>query len=216
MRHRAPHERGQTAVEFAIIGIALMMMTVGLVDVGRAAYEYNELSGLARYGARWASVVGGTCALREAKSTSDWCNQFSSKGTTRFWAQSGNFPFAAFQTGLPCPAFKSNAGNTAPADYYTVQTYNGTPTIVGAIAQKYDTSSSSANLVNGLASLGLDKSKLFVCISTTNNFSVATQSEPALGDAVTVRIGYKFIAASGLFGKQLTIDLSASSTYGVE
>jgi Flp pilus assembly protein TadG len=216
MRHRAPRERGQTAVEFGIIGIALMLLTVGLVDVGRAAYEYNELSALARYGARWASVVGGTCALREAKSTTDWCNQFGAQSTNRFWTQNGNIPFAALQSGLPCPAFQSNSSNTAPADYYTVQTYSGTPTIVGAIAQKYDTSSSSPNLVNGLAALGLDKSKLFVCISTTNNFSSATQSEPAEGDAVTVRIGYKFIAASGLFGEQLTVDLSASSTYGME
>jgi TadE-like protein len=215
MRHRAPRERGQTVVEFGIIGTVLLMLTVGLADVGRAFYDYNQLNALARYGSRWASVVGGTCALREAKSTSDWCNQFGGAGTSRFWTQNGNKPIQS--AGTDCPAFKSGAGNPypAPADYYTMQTYGGTPTVVGAIAQKYDTNSSSPNFVAGTTTVGLDRTQLFVCIATTNNGS-ATQTEPALGDSVTLVVGYKFIAASGLFGKQLTFDLTASSTYKVE
>src|SRR5947209_14800197 len=36
-------EHGQAVVEFAIILIALLMMTVGLVDVGRGFYQYNEI-----------------------------------------------------------------------------------------------------------------------------------------------------------------------------
>jgi hypothetical protein len=215
MFQRAKRERGQAIVEFGVIGVVFLMLTVGLIDVGRAFFQYNELGALAAYGARWGSVVGGTCALPDAKSTSDWCNQFGVAGTNRFWTQTGNEPDAPMTFGGKCPAFKGTPTNVAPTDFYTMQPFVGTPTIVGAIAQKYDTNASSANVVTGNSALGLDRNKVFVCIATTNGGS-GLEREPRLGDTITVTVGYKFIAASGLFGKQLAFDLSATSTYKME
>lgn len=166
-----------------------MLLTVGLVDVGRAFYQYNEVGALAKYGARWASVVGGTCALPDAVSTSDWCNQLGVKGSANFWSQAGN----------------SNGC------YAIAPTYFHTTTIVGAIADRWDTNASTASTSRGGTSPGLDMAHVSVCV--TNSSSPA---EPAPGDTVSVTVSYTFVAASGLFGKQLTIPLTASSNYKVE
>lgn len=182
-------ERGQAAVEFGIIGSALMLLTVGVVDVGRAFYQFNEVNALARYGSRWASVVGGTCALPDASSTSDWCNQLGARGTANFWSQSGN----------------------ANGCYTISPTYSHTTTIVGAIADRWDTNKDSTSISRGGTSPGLDMSKVSVCVTNSSS-----PSEPAPGDTVTVTVSYTFVAASGLFGKKLTIPLSASSNYKVE
>jgi TadE-like protein len=210
-------ESGQTAVEFGIFGVIFMMLTVGLVDVGRAFFQYNEVSALARYGARWGSVVGGTCALGEAKSTSDWCNRLGAGGTNRFWKVttplSGNTPKQGF--GIACDAFDPNNASRLSTEYFAMQSYAGTPSIVGAIADKYDSDSSHSNLITGNSTVGLDRSQVYVCISTTNS-GIGTQLEPTLGDTITVTVGYNFVAASGLFGKRLTFPLRATSTYKVE
>jgi Flp pilus assembly pilin Flp len=45
-------EGGAAAVEFAIIGMALIVITVGTVELGRAFYAYNKLSHAADVAAR--------------------------------------------------------------------------------------------------------------------------------------------------------------------
>jgi TadE-like protein len=224
MIRRVPRELGQAVIEFGIMGVAFLMLTVGLVDAGVAFFQYNELSALAGYGSRWGSVVGGTCALPEAVSSSDWCNRFgAASGANPFWtketspptppAPNGNTPIQGY--GVSCPPYSQQPANVAPTDYYTMQSYVGTPTIVGAIAQKYDSNSSSANFVKGETTVGMDRSKVFVCIATSNNGGTS-QPTPGLGDTISVTVGYNFVAASGLFGGFSTFPMSATSIYKVE
>ncbi len=48
--------RGTTTVEFAIIGLVLMMVVFGIIEFGRALYTMNMLTEATRRGARMAAV----------------------------------------------------------------------------------------------------------------------------------------------------------------
>jgi Flp pilus assembly protein TadG len=52
--------RGQNTVEFAISVGLIMVLTTGLVDLGRAVWLYNTVSNLARDGARYGVVPSRT------------------------------------------------------------------------------------------------------------------------------------------------------------
>ena len=52
-------ERGQALVEFSLISIVFFLLVFGMVDVGRAVWNYNTLAQATREGARYAIVHGG-------------------------------------------------------------------------------------------------------------------------------------------------------------
>ena len=57
MRTRSRDQRGATLVEFALISPVIILIFLGFFDFGRAIYQYNTLSHLAREGARFAIVL---------------------------------------------------------------------------------------------------------------------------------------------------------------
>lgn len=59
-RSRTGLRRGATMVEFALFFIIFMMLTLGLMELGRAVWTYVTLSHAARAGGRYAIVHGGT------------------------------------------------------------------------------------------------------------------------------------------------------------
>ncbi len=197
-------EGGQAVVEFALISLVLMMLTVGLVDLGRGFFQYQAVASAARFGARWGSVVGGTCAMLNQQSTNDWCNQLN-HSTGAFWDQPGNKPIQG--TGVSCPTYAAT-----PSDYYTVNNYTGntSTTIVGMIAQKYDTSASSSSFVGGKVTPGLDLSQLHVCVELPSS-----SARPQAGETVGVAVYYPFTGVSTLITRQ-TLYLNATSQYQVE
>lgn len=211
---RAGGDSGQTIVEFAIISLLLMMLTVGMVDVGRAFYQYNEIANAAGMTARWASVQGGTCADPGTpyETTADWCNTLTSSGT-KFWAEKGNYPLQG----------KSNCSTsfgTVGTDSYQLSdaTANSASTIVGTVFRRLDTTSTSPSISPGNWLAGLDPSATSVCIqlSSTYDSSRSPAWQPTQGDVVSVFVYYHFVALSGLFGHNLTINMAASSRYNVE
>jgi Flp pilus assembly protein TadG len=213
-------DSGQTVIEFGIVSLALFMVTVGLIDAGRAFFQYNAVADAARFGARWASVVGGTCTLAGSNSA-DWCTQQGIyNGGTNFWVQDGNQPRQGF--GKTCPSYAAN-----PGAYYTVSDpdndgdndYKGDPdgdparkrtTIIGAIAQHFDTSKdTTGTVVGGIA--GIDLTQLRACIATSDSNGTSQQA----GDYITVTVYTRFTPASFLLGSR-GLDLVATSTYQVE
>ncbi len=54
--------RGVAVVEFAFIAPILMMLTLGILDVGRAMHALNTIEHTAKEAARYASVRGGASA----------------------------------------------------------------------------------------------------------------------------------------------------------
>ena len=211
-------ERGQAAVEFAIIGLILMMLTVGLVDAGRAFYGYNAIAVAARYAARWGSVVGGTCSGPfRGGSVSDWCNQFG-QATTDFWNTPGNYPL---QGNNPCPTSIQNPAPT-PNPYYTVSpsyTSSTSTTIVGTVAQRFDTNATSSNLITGALTPGFDLTQMKVCIQLPPEAYASSGSSGNVtvgpGYLVTVYVYYPFKPAGGLFGN-VQLNLIGSSQYEIE
>jgi hypothetical protein len=207
----ACEERGQATVELALILIIMLMLSGGLLDVGRGIYEYNALGSAARYAARWGSVVGGQCykLADYGKSTSDWCDQLSNN-TTYFWSQPGNKPLQTGDTSCPDGLDSSFTG------FYKVSDYAGTSstTIVGAIAKRFDSNSSSRSFIVGAATPGFDLSQLKVCIQLPWNSNFSNWNAYP-GDTVTVKIYYPFKPVSSLiFGG--TVTLTGSSTYNIE
>lgn len=221
MSRHMQDERGQTVVEFAIICSILLLLTVGLIDVGRAFYQYNALSAGARYGARWASVVGGTCQrpVGSKLTVSDWCNQINN-ASGDFWAQQGNTPLQP--TSSACPNDASRTGCcpndlSGPAsDYYTVSNYlhSYNTTIVGAIAQHFDTNSSSYNANDGGLTPGFDLSKMKVCIQLLYNTNTSSW-DTAAGSVVDVHVYYPFYPVSSLVSQSQLL-LTASGQYVIE
>ena len=51
-------EKGQAMVEFSMLGIVLFIMIFGMIDAGRAVWNYNTLSQATREGTRYAIVHG--------------------------------------------------------------------------------------------------------------------------------------------------------------
>lgn len=55
-RSRRGTPRGQTLVEFALVLPVLMLVVLGIFDLGRGVYAYNTVANAARTGARIAAV----------------------------------------------------------------------------------------------------------------------------------------------------------------
>lgn len=56
------NERGQALVEFSLVSIVFFLLVFGMVDVGRAVWNYNTLAHATREGARYAIVHGSASA----------------------------------------------------------------------------------------------------------------------------------------------------------
>lgn len=217
MRAPAASERdtGQAVVEMAIILSALLILIGGLIDAGRGFYMENSVSSAARFGARWGSVVGGTCAQAIAVSSSDYCNKMTTSNTG-FWTLSGNMPLQGFNTA--CPGFKTLSSAQQNSYYYTASNFQGSgeTSIVGAIVARYDTSASSSGSTSpiGLVTPGFDLSLLRVCIAATRD-TTSGVTLPTAGDVVDVAVYYPFTPVGPLLGR-ITLDLSATSQFQVE
>lgn len=57
----ARDDRGASLVEFAFAGPIFLFLLLGIVEFGRALYDYNLVANGARLGARYAAVRGTTC-----------------------------------------------------------------------------------------------------------------------------------------------------------
>jgi len=51
-------QRGQALVEFALVAVVFIILVIGMIDVGRAVWNYNALAEATREGTRYAIVHG--------------------------------------------------------------------------------------------------------------------------------------------------------------
>jgi hypothetical protein len=231
--HGRAGEQGQAIIEFGILGLVLLVLTIGTVDVGRGFFQYNALASSARYAARWGSVVGGTCNGNTdgqiAPSTAnDWCNQNNlstppavsgacvapnSSTMAGFWSYEGNYP-------LQCGS--TSAVRNCPSDYdpsfsgyYTASSFLGAndTSIVGAVVRRFDTNS-SGSYDAGARTAGFDASQLLVCIQLPWD-SLNSTWNARIGDQVRVFVYYTFHPVTPLLQKT-DIHLVASSSYPIE
>lgn len=72
---RRGRERGQAMVEFSLAITIFLLILMGTIDLGRAAYQYNGVAQAARELARVASVHPGTTLGTSAQSTAALATQ---------------------------------------------------------------------------------------------------------------------------------------------
>jgi Flp pilus assembly protein TadG len=77
MRTRPPCRRAATAVEMAIIGTVFFMVLIGIVAGAVLMFEYQQVSAVAREGARYASVHGGQYAADTGKTAASSTDIFN-------------------------------------------------------------------------------------------------------------------------------------------
>ena len=64
-------QRGQALVEFSLVGIIFFAVVFGMIDVGRAVWNYNTLAQATREGTRYAVVHGARCDADASCSPAD-------------------------------------------------------------------------------------------------------------------------------------------------
>lgn len=203
-------ERGQAMLETGIALLVIIMVSAGVIDAARGFYQYNVVDAAARYGARWGSIAGGLCATANGPSTNDWCDQLGTSATA-FWSQPGNAPLQA--SGVSCPS----SFDSTFTGYYIASNYlRGTATtIVGSVAQRFETSSASTSYVQGALEPGLVMSNLKVCIQLTWNSTLSEWSTQP-GDKVGVYIYYPYQPSVSLLTIVKQVNLVASSEYRID
>lgn len=197
-------------LELGLILLLITILTGGVMDVSRGFYQYNAVAAAARYGTRWASIVGGLCSTPVGSDTSDWCNQFNHSSQT-FWSQPGNTPLQA--AGVNCPTDY----NSSFTGYYTASNYQATTatTIVGAIAQHFDSSEVSTGFIHGNLMSGLLLSDLKVCIQLTWDPTRGWWSTQP-GDKVSVWVYYPFHPVTPLLTTIHQVNLVSSSEFRID
>ncbi len=122
-RRSSPGEKGQAMIEFALILPVLLLLTVGVIEFGRAANDYIEVGDAAKAGAQY-----GSQSMADAENT-DNIKQAAQNSSQDIAANLG-VTVAPLECGCPgaapgaCPA----AGCTYPIVYLTVSTtYTFTP-----------------------------------------------------------------------------------------
>jgi Flp pilus assembly protein TadG len=63
---RRADDRGQSLVEFALVFPVMILLLVGIFDLGRLVFAYNDITNAARTGLRVAIVNQGGTAARDA------------------------------------------------------------------------------------------------------------------------------------------------------
>ncbi len=95
-------EQGQSLVEFSLSAIVFFVMVLGLIDVGRAVWNYNTLAQATREGTRYAIVHGSLSAdpamTADQQDVIDQVEQFSGGldlnqlNVTATWPDGSNEP----------------------------------------------------------------------------------------------------------------------------
>lgn len=104
-------QRGQSTVEFALVIIIFTYMLFGLLDFGKAVYDYNTLANAAREGARYAIV-----RCQYSVGSSYWTT-----ATVTTAARAEIQAIASAVTVTPSPVDGSTANCSAPGTPISVQ-----------------------------------------------------------------------------------------------
>jgi TadE-like protein len=181
----------------------------------------------------------------------DWCSQYNTQGGasagTNFWCQPGNLPLqggscdskGVLSTTPSCPTSWWPSGSinnrpgccppnstetSSPSPYYQVSQYSGTnaTTIVGAVANWFDTNSTSYGFIRTGRLLPIDLSKVKVCIQLGYDSSVSKWATYP-GDTVSVFVYYPVdqvvplsVVGWAVNNKHLVTDLESSSQFVIE
>jgi Flp pilus assembly protein TadG len=178
-----PEAAGQTLVEFALVLVVSMVVTVGLLDGLRVIFYYSQIQEAARQGARWGAVQVARAVTSDGAQT-----------------VGGTFGVQGNESGTYCDPAPSASCNYSLQSSLSVSSTNPiTPTIVGATIR-------AANAV----SLSQATIRIDTGIPTTAEIS---QTDPLFtNSAVTVTVSYPFKPLLGMVFGGVSIPLKGSSS----
>jgi len=110
MRGLLPRRRGQALVEMALITPLLVFILLGIVDLGRAYYQYTVMTNAVREGARYAAV--------------NWSN--SSGGGAATNSNAASAPFNSVQGRMQYVGNTAGVSFVNDASHMAVMYYDGT------------------------------------------------------------------------------------------
>jgi len=184
---RARDPRGQTLVEFALVLIPVVLLTLGLIDGIRVIFYYSQVQEAARQGARWGAV--------------QVARQITGSSTT----VGGDLSVRGNAPGTYCDVSRANptcpAGAYALATSRVISTGAITPTIVGATLH---------------TATAVDPAQVTVTISTTFPATATTEvtsTDPNFtGQTVTVTMTYPFKPVLGMVFNGVSIAIKGASS----
>jgi Flp pilus assembly protein TadG len=110
IKHR---ERGASLPETAIVISAILALTFGIIDFGRAMYTYDFVAQLAREGTRWAAVRGSQSCTNSANTLAD-CNASAANIQSYVQSLSQGATVASSITATPTYSCPTGSGTNAP------------------------------------------------------------------------------------------------------
>jgi Flp pilus assembly protein TadG len=114
----AHRERGASLPETAIVMSALLALTFGIIDFGRAMYTYGFVAQMAREGARWAIVRGSQSCTDSGNALPD-CNATAAQIQTYVQSLSEGATVASKIT-VPTPVYTCPTGLSGNAPTCTI------------------------------------------------------------------------------------------------
>jgi Flp pilus assembly protein TadG len=182
-RTAQPEAAGQSLVEFALVLVVFMLVTVGLLDGLRVIFYYSQIQEAARQGARWGAVQVARAVTSDGSQT-----------------VGGTFGVQGNEPGMYCDLAPPSSCNYSLQNSLVLSSTNPiTPTIVGATIR-------AANAVSlSQATITIDTG-----IPTTAEIS---QTDPLFtNSAVTVTVSYPFKPLLGMVFGGVSIPLKGSSS----
>lgn len=125
--HLRRHQAGQNLVEFALVLPVLLMICLGILDLGRSFYTYIALTNAAREAARYAALNGVTSSAKVTQEFTTSGNDVSGcvAGTLSFTTSPGaeNMPYrvnVGCQFQLVTPLIGGLVGATVGTNQITI------------------------------------------------------------------------------------------------
>jgi Flp pilus assembly protein TadG len=178
-----PEAAGQTLVEFALVLVVFMLVTVGLLDGLRVILYYSQIQEAAREGARWGAVQVARAITSDGSQT-----------------VGGTFAVQGNEPGTYCdPAPSSRCSYSLQNSLVLDSTNPITPTIVGATIR-------AANAVS------LSQATIMVDTGITTTAEISQTDPLFTNSAVTVTVSYPFKPLLGMVFGGISIPLRGSSS----
>ncbi len=135
MRQKREHSRGNTVIEFTLIGIPLIFVLISVFEMCRGMWLYHTLASAVREGTRFAAVHGNDCNLPPnscAVTIRDVATRVKNSATGFVPSEIENLTFTSGTRTVACATLADCIKPGAPGDTYWPAGTPGTPIDVGA------------------------------------------------------------------------------------
>jgi hypothetical protein len=121
MTHRKKSCRGNTVIEFTLVGIPMIFVLISTFEMARGMWLYNTLAAAIKDGARFAIVHGYDCAIPPNSCVvqiRDVANRIAQAGVGLIPAEMHNVTFRTSTRTITCPTLRDCLQGGSLGDTY--------------------------------------------------------------------------------------------------